>query len=185
MSLTDSRELKFARSLAVAGLGIGTGVMATIPFLSIPVLFSPNTHLTPDVRLRLWSRLFDRISGAMAPWTMINAALSALVAWQVRDGRGLTLEGNWWGRNRKIILAFSALSNLLIAPYSIFILYPINRRLKSIEADLSKHDDHAARAATAHQADLILESKWPRVYMGKVVLGAIALGLAVGELGFA
>ncbi|GAA5887959.1 hypothetical protein JCM6882_000816 [Rhodosporidiobolus microsporus] len=185
MSFSDSNNLKIARSVAVAGLCISAGVMGTIPFLSLPLLFTPGTHLTPDVRLHLWSRLFDRVSGAMKPWIMVNAALSAVVAWQVKDGSGLVGEGNWWGKNRRIILALSALFNFLIAPYSMGFLYPINARLKRVEAGLSKHDSSDARAAAAHEADVVLERKWPRVYTGKLVLGLVALGLAVGELAFA
>ncbi|GAA5999880.1 hypothetical protein JCM10207_005954 [Rhodosporidiobolus poonsookiae] len=179
VGILDPPALRFARSLAVAGLGVSAGVMATIPWLHVPVLFS--SPLSSEDRLRTWSRLFDRVSSMMKPFIMLNSVLSAWCAYAAVEP---AVPARFWPMNRKTLLALSALLNFLIAPYSIFCLYPLNARLKAVEKGFAAQDADA-RAAAAHETDLVLRKKWPRIYTGKVVLGFAALALAIAELGHA
>ncbi|GAA5871456.1 hypothetical protein JCM8547_001347 [Rhodosporidiobolus lusitaniae] len=180
---TDHDLLKLARVVSAAGLGVSAGIMSTIPFVSVPVLF--NSNLSAEMRLRTWRVLFEHVVAFMAPYTVSLGLLGGAVAYHaVPPPVAAPGGGSWWSVNRKAILTASALCDLALAPLSIFFLYPVGDRIKAIEQSLAKMDE-GARTAAAREGDALLKKEWAPLYVAKVALGLAALGLAAGELGYA
>ncbi|GAA5967772.1 hypothetical protein JCM11641_005762 [Rhodosporidiobolus odoratus] len=176
--VVDHPSLRVARATAVAALGFGAGVMATVPTLVLPALFSST--LSADQRLITWSRYYDRLSGFLRPFILVVSAILAGSAWNVTEP---LVPKNFWCKNRKAILTLAAALNFAIAPYTAVFVNPLTYgKLKRIELELRKQEGDDSRAATAHEADVLLKKRWARAYIGKIILGLAALALAAGEL---
>ncbi|GAA5871451.1 hypothetical protein JCM8547_001346 [Rhodosporidiobolus lusitaniae] len=198
MSGSDSLALVTARTLATAGLGFGVGITASIPLWTLPTIYSKESRTTPVDRLRLWSQLYDNGKHTMLRLLPVLISVLSYSAYSAKNPISY-LPSNWWGNNRKVILAVSAVSTFGVGLWTGARMEKLNQYLKSIEAKINADVDvttssssssspakvSSVYAAQADEADKLIAGEWTWKHNVRVALFTVAFGLSLGELAFA
>ncbi|BGP25064.1 hypothetical protein JCM10295v2_003984 [Rhodotorula toruloides] len=171
MSASDLQALVAARSLAVVGLGLNTGLMLSIPALSIPAL-KATTSLTAQQRLTLWSNLYEKGKAVMVklqPTLTLLLAYASYAAARPVD----YLPANTVARYRKPILAVASALTISIVGFTGVAIMPLNKRMQKMEREAS--------VASTAQADSLI-GQWSRLHAVRIALGSTAFALADRDL---
>ncbi|GEM09987.1 hypothetical protein Rt10032_c09g4004 [Rhodotorula toruloides] len=193
MSASDLQALVAARSLAVVGLGLNTGLMLSIPALSIPAL-KATTSLTAQQRLTLWSNLYEKGKAVMVklqPTLTLLLAYASYAAARPVD----YLPANTVARYRKPILAVASALTISIVGFTGVAIMPLNKRMQKMEREASGFVllflpflvavlTGLPPVASTAQADSLI-GQWSRLHAVRIALGSTAFALAVSELALA
>ncbi|GAA5838535.1 hypothetical protein JCM5353_003130 [Sporobolomyces roseus] len=172
MAATDSSKLVIARSIGTVGMGVATGIMASIPLWVMPSLYS--VPICPKDRLHLWSKIYDNGKTTALTLFPTSTILFALAAYSV-ETPALYLPANFIARNRKIVLALCSSLSASVVGFTIAFLMPGIKRLKKEEADLT------AGALPSFSTDEAIQ-EWGQKHLIRLAFAATSFGLAVAEL---
>ncbi|GJN90888.1 hypothetical protein Rhopal_003902-T1 [Rhodotorula paludigena] len=173
MASSDSATLVLARSTAVVGLGIASGLMIGIPAWTWPALYRPNSNLKPEHRLGIFVKVYNQGKTTMMSTIPVITALlgySAVAAKAPVD----YLPANFVSRHRKAFLAASAASAVGFIAWTGAMMMGLNNQLMKLEKENRASKD-----------DELVQKKWLGLHLVRCALGSTAFVLAVAELALA
>ncbi|GAA6060995.1 hypothetical protein JCM10212_000681 [Sporobolomyces blumeae] len=153
---TDSQPLIVARAVATVGLGVATGIMAS---------------------LAIWSRIYDK-GKATAQLTFPPATLLFAYAAYAAEAPPAFLPATFIARNRKLILALCSSLSASVIGYTVAFLMPTIKTLKGEEVRLA-----TGSKSTVSTDDLIFNT-WAKGHLVRFSFAATGFVLAVAELAF-
>ncbi|GAA5820653.1 hypothetical protein JCM11251_003096 [Rhodosporidiobolus azoricus] len=167
MSGSDSTTLVLARAASTVGLGLATGLMASI---------------------RVWSKVYKQGKKWMLTLIPICGSLLAYSALAAKPPLPY-LPATYIGRHRKAILGTASVIFFSVGAFTGVAMEKLNYELMAIEEKLNKEVDaspsSSVYASQAAEADKTISTRWAKLHATRITLGSAAFLLSVAELAFA
>ncbi|TNY23568.1 hypothetical protein DMC30DRAFT_444289 [Rhodotorula diobovata] len=179
MSGSDSGLLVLARSTAVVGLGLVSGLTLSVPAWFWPALYRPDSTLSPSQRLSLWSTLYSQGKRTMTAVIPTAVALLSYAAWAAKPAPSY-LPAGWVARHRQGVLAAAAAATAGIAVFTVVAMEGLNGSLKQLERDAKTN---GAPVLPSHGAQI--RTRWARLHLVRCALAGSAFVAGVAELALA
>ncbi|KAI5474158.1 hypothetical protein MNV49_004133 [Pseudohyphozyma bogoriensis] len=167
----------WARGVGTVGAGLTTGLMLSQTLWTYPAIFSAQT-LAPRDRLHLWSKLYDKGAFTNAVLLTPLSTVCLLIAAYLARAPPSYLAANLVARNRRAVLALSALAVFATTPYTMALMMGPITQLKQTEQAIIKDAENYNGAV---ETDTLIQ-RWLSLHRGRIVLAGTGFVLAVAEL---